>query len=133
MGSINITAFYAGILALILLALSVRVVIVARIKGHVALGTGGKDELLPVIRAQANFSEYVPLALLLMAFNEFSGSSSSLIHILGIALVVARIAHPFGLRLAGDPPLPRLVGFGLTFLVLLTAAVVAILRFFSAG
>jgi len=63
MASVAITAFYAGILAIILVALSIRVVIVARAKAHVPYGDGGKEELTPVVRAQANFVEYVPLAV----------------------------------------------------------------------
>ena len=61
MGNVAITAFYAGILAIILVVLSIRVVIVARAKAHVPFGDGGKDELKPIIRGQGNFIEYVPL------------------------------------------------------------------------
>ena len=133
MGTVTITAFYAGILAIILVVLSVRVVLVARVKTHVSLGDGGKDELLPVIRGQGNFIEYVPLALLLMGYLEFNGSSANLIHGLGIALVIARILHPFGLRLERGPTVPRVIGAGVTWIVLLVAAIAAIMGFLSGG
>ena len=133
MGTVTITAFYAGILAIILVVLSVRVVLVARLKSHVSLGDGGKDELLPIIRGQGNFTEYVPLAVLLMGYLEFTGSSANLIHGLGIALVVARILHPFGLQVERGPTVLRVVGAGVTWIVLLVAAIVAIMGFLSGG
>ncbi len=133
MGSVAITAFYAGILAIILIALSLRIVIVARAKAKVAFGDGGKDELTPVIRGQGNFIEYVPLALILIGYNEFNGASANLTHGLGIALVLARLAHPFGLQTGRGPTVPRVAGTVVTWLVLLVAAVVAIVDFLSKG
>lgn len=129
MASVAITAFYAGILAIILVALSIRVVIVARAKAHVPFGDGGQEELTPVVRAQANFAEYVPLAVLCIGFTEFGGASENLVHGLGIALVVARVVHPFGLRASVGPSIPRFIGTIVTWGVLLVAGVTAILGF----
>ncbi len=129
MASVAITAFYAGILAIILVALSIRVVIVARAKAHVPYGDGGREELTPVVRAQANFVEYVPLAVVLIGFLEFGGASEDLVHGLGIALVVARVVHPFGLRVGVGPSVPRVIGALTTWVVLLVAGVTAILDF----
>ena len=61
-----VTPLYAALLVLWLLVLSMRVV---RRRGSdkIVLGDGGNPSMLRVIRAQANFTEYVPLALLMMA------------------------------------------------------------------
>ncbi|MEM7405622.1 MAG: MAPEG family protein [Pseudomonadota bacterium] len=131
MGTISITAFYAGLLAIVLIALSVRVVIVARARAHVPYGDGGRDELTPVVRGQANFTEYVPLALLLIGYLEFTGSSSTLIHGLGAVLLAARVAHPFGLLVNRGPSVLRAIGTVATWLVLLVAAAAAIWQYVS--
>lgn len=131
MGTVTITAFYAGLLAIVLIALSIRVVIVARARAHVPFGDGGNDALTPVVRGQANFTEYVPLALLLIGFLEFTGSAPMFIHGLGGALLVARIVHPFGLIANRGPSVPRVIGTILTWLVVLVAAVAAIVRYLS--
>jgi uncharacterized membrane protein YecN with MAPEG domain len=60
----RVTALYAAPLALLFLVLSVRV-IQRRRSGQVALGDGGDHLLLRCMRVQANFAEYVPIALIL--------------------------------------------------------------------
>ena len=56
-----ITEFYAGVLAILFFALSIRVVAV---RGRVSLGDGGDPMVLRRMRGHANFAEYVPLILL---------------------------------------------------------------------
>lgn len=120
----QITALYAGILAIILVALSMRV-IRHRISGRVSLGDGG-GALSPVIRAHGNFIEYVPMALILIGLLEARGTAGWLLHGLGIVLVVARILHPFGLMM--KPPNPaRAVGVTGTLLVIVVAGVLLLL------
>src|SRR5213080_4444375 len=63
-----VTPLYAGLLTLWFTLLSVRVMNLRR-RG-IAFGDGGDIGVTPIIRAQANFAEYVPLALLLMGFLE---------------------------------------------------------------
>ena len=133
MGSVAITAFYAGILAIVLVFLSLRIIVVARARAHVAYGDGGKPELTPVVRAQANFTEYVPLSLLLIGYLEITGVSANLIHGLGATLVVARVLHPLGLRHPGGPNVLRILGTVTTILVLLVAALAAIAGYLSAA
>jgi len=133
MASLTITMLYAGVLGLVLLGLTVRVVVKARVGANVPYGDGGKSELTPVVRAQANFIEYVPMAVLLMALIEYHGTSSTLMHGLGIALVVGRLLHAIGLRANTGPTFGRLAGSALTWLVIAIAAVVAIMRYFGSG
>ena len=48
-------------------------------------------------RAQANFIEYVPIALLLLAVAESQGLTGWLLHTSGVILVLARLLHAWGL------------------------------------
>ena len=129
MESIGITTFYAGLLGLVLLWLSFRVIAMVRAK-DVSLGDADNPEYTVIVRGQGNFVEYVPMILILMALDELSGVSAMWIHGMGAALVVARIMHPLGLTTTpGVNPL-RFGGTIITFLVLLTASALAILNFF---
>jgi len=66
-----VTPVYAAILVALFLSLSVRVIGLRR-RLKVAVGDGGSEPLLRAIRAQANFAEYVPFSLLLIAFSCWS-------------------------------------------------------------
>ena len=91
-----------------------------------SLGDGGDPDLLAAMRAQANFIENVPLALLLIALLEFDGAPHWWLHVLGLALLAARIAHPFGLDMANARNRARGFGAAVTALVLLAAAATAL-------
>lgn len=82
-----ITALYASLLALLFVALSVRVIGLRRLSG-VALGDGGKADLMRRMRVHANFAEYVPLALVLLGFAESLGTPSPFLHLLGLTLLL---------------------------------------------
>ena len=90
----TVTPIYAGILAIIFFALSVRVVAV---RGRVSLGDGGDPLVLRRMRGHANFAEYVPFILLLMGILELSHFSIYFLHGAGIVLVVARLLHGYAL------------------------------------
>ena len=117
-----VTPLYAGLLVFWFLVLSVRV-IRRRGSDKIALGDGGNARMLRVIRAQANFAEYVPLALLLMALLELSRFSIYLLHGLGVTLLVARLLHGYALSFTPKFMFGRVAGTGLTFLMLAVAAV----------
>ncbi|MHA7834649.1 MAG: MAPEG family protein [Algiphilus sp.] len=121
-----LTSFYAGLLALVFLALSIRV-IQGRSAAGVSLGDGGDGRLNRRIRAHANFAEYVPLCLGPIALLEVGGAPAWLLHTLGIALVVGRIGHGYALAFAEHFPPGRMVGTLLTFLVLLVGGVACLL------
>ena len=72
-----VTPLYAGLLTLWFTLLSVRVMNLRR-RG-IAFGDGGDIGVTRIIRAQANFAEYVPLALLLMGFLEVTRYSISVV------------------------------------------------------
>ena len=73
-------------------------------------------------RAQGNFAEYAPLALILMALAEIQGLAPILLHALGIALLAGRILHAVGLSQTAEDFRFRVTGMALTFGVLGVAA-----------
>jgi len=117
-----ITALYAGLLGLLMLVLAFRVVAVRRATA-IGLGDGGNALLFSRIRIHGNAAEYVPLALLLMLVLELNGASPRELHVMGIALLVGRLAHAQGLSFSEGVSPGRLVGNVLTWGVILVAAV----------
>ncbi len=127
-----ITALYAGLLAPIFVFLSIRVIAVRR-ADRVAVGDGGNRLLLRRMRVQANFAEYVPLALLLMALAEGLATPFWLIHALGLALLVGRIVHAVGMSRETENFQFRVVGMVSTFTVLVAGAAACIVGALRSG
>jgi uncharacterized membrane protein YecN with MAPEG domain len=125
-----ITGLYAGLLALIAVALSI-LVGVQRARTGISILHGQDMNLATAIRRHANFTEAVPLALILLAALELDGASPGLVHGLGAALVVARIAHPLGLQHDNMRNPLRGIGAGGTTLITIIAAVALIWGFLS--
>ena len=116
-----VTPLYAGILVLWFLVLSLRVVNIRR-RG-VSFGDNGDRSITRVVRAQGNFAEYVPIALLMMGFLEVDHYSIYWLHALGIVLVVARVLHGLALSFDWQPRFGRVAGAALTIIVLVILAV----------
>ncbi len=114
---LTIVPAYAAILALMFIALSLRVIGLRR-SSKVALGVGGHTALERRIRVQANFAEYVPLALLLLAFAEFAGWPSWILHSLAVSLLAGRLAHAYGVSRTDEDFRFRVTGMAMTFTVL---------------
>jgi uncharacterized membrane protein YecN with MAPEG domain len=114
-------------LGIFLVLISARVSLL-RSKFKVMFGDGGHDDLMRAVRAQANFVEYVPLALLLIAFVEWGGLASWAVHTLAGVLLASRVIHSWGITSRKDPA--RGVGATLTWLVLLVAGSVALYQHF---
>lgn len=118
-----VTSLYAAILAIIFVALSLNVVR-NRVKFKVGIYSKGHLPLDLAIRAQGNFFEYVPFALILMGMIEMGGGNLRWLHITGQVLVASRLMHAFGLLFKGaGTSVPRFLGTVLTYLVLLGCAV----------
>jgi hypothetical protein len=127
-----ITLETASALGLIFVIISVRVVM-ARGKAAVGLGTGegqtsialGKENtappLLVAIRAHANFAEYVPISLILLALLESAHANRTFLMVTAITLIVSRLFHAVGLGMAA-PNLFRLAGAGLSFVLIAAMA-----------
>ena len=119
-----ITLTTAGLCGIVLFVLSYRVIAV-RGSAKVSLGDGGDPLLLSRIRAHANFAEYVPIILVLMGLIETNTGPGPLLGVIGVALVICRIAHAMGMgRPAPNPG--RMVGTGGTFLILLALSIWAL-------
>ena len=124
---VAITALYTAILALVMLALAINVSI-HRGKLKVDIGDGNNPQMLRMIRIHANAVEYVPIALLLMAVYELDGGSHRLLHIAGIALVVGRLMHAWGMWSGPEPTFGRIVGASLTLLTIIALAILNLLQ-----
>lgn len=123
----TITGYYAALLALLLLALSIRV-IQARVADRVVIGLGDSRRLLRADRAQGNFVEYVPIILVMMLLLELGGAAGWLLHGLGSMILAGRIAHGLGISREPENLRLRQLGMGLTFTALIVAAVALLLR-----
>lgn len=125
-----VTSLYAAVFGVLYLGLSLWVV-AGRASFGVHHGDGGADRLNRRIRAHGNFAEYVPLILLLVALIEAGGGVFKAIHVLLLPLLLARIAHPFGM-LAPLESKQQFVFRGgamiVTWLVLLAASVLLLMR-----
>lgn len=89
---LTVTAFYAGLMALWLMALGFEVS--RRRRRHdVSYGTGGVAELEQAVRAHANACEYVPIALIVMGLAEGLGAPAPLLHAAGVMLAAGRVMH----------------------------------------
>jgi uncharacterized membrane protein YecN with MAPEG domain len=125
---VPMTLATAGACGLLFLVLSWRVV-QARVSEKVAMGDGGSDLLITRMRTHANFTEYVPLILVMMGFLEATGANRVAISIMGVALVAVRIAHAIGMPLPAPNPF-RFVGTLGSWLILAVASLYAIVHAF---
>ncbi|SNS70930.1 MAPEG family protein [Tropicimonas sediminicola] len=118
---LEITPFYAGLLALLFVALSARV-IRQRIAANVSIGDGADASFLQRVRVQANCAEYAPFGLLLLAMAELQGMPGWSVHGLGAMLFLGRVSHAVGLGSEPQIMQARQVGMVLTFVMLVLAA-----------
>lgn len=116
--SLPVTAFYASLLGLCYLYLSV-VVISVRRREQISLGTGDNPELEKLNRAHGNFSEYVPITLILLACLESLSGIQWILHVGAASLLFGRIIHAYGLRHHTGASWQRVVGMLLTFFAML--------------
>lgn len=109
-----VTAMHAAILAGLYIFLSARVIGTRR-SGGVEIGDGENRELLRRMRVHANFAEYVPFALVLMALAESLALPALALHGIGTLLVAGRIAHAYGLSQTPHILKLRVLGMAATF------------------
>lgn len=91
-----VTLVIAAACAVINIWLALRLVR-GRVQGKVMVGDGGDPTLASGMRAHANFIEYAPIVLILMALIELARGPLVGLWIIGAVFVVARIAHPLGM------------------------------------
>ncbi|MDX2256330.1 MAG: MAPEG family protein [Pseudanabaenaceae cyanobacterium bins.39] len=122
-----ITSIYASLSALLIVWLSLNIVRLRRSK-RVVLGDGGKPELQVAIRAQGNATEYIPVSLILLLCLELSKGNAIMLHIGGIALLVGRSMHAYGLT-KGNLKL-RVSGMAFTFTNIIYLAIANLIHQF---
>jgi uncharacterized membrane protein YecN with MAPEG domain len=125
-----ITALYAGLLGLLYLLLC-GFVVKQRRRAKVGLGTGGDTALERAVRVHGNFAEYAPIFLVLMLVAELGGGASGLLHGLGIAFVLARLGHAFGLGRSSGTSQGRFLGTLVTWVAIFVLAILNVWQAFS--
>ncbi|UNK56957.1 MAPEG family protein [Pseudoxanthomonas daejeonensis] len=126
----RITLLVASLHVLFYLFLSMRVIL--HRKAHrIGVGTGGNEAMTRRVRVHANFAEYVPLALLMLALLELSGTAAGVLWACGLVLLLARVAHAIGLGGSAGYSAGRFGGTILTFAVLLAMALLGVWRFLA--
>lgn len=96
MTSLPISSLTAAICGLIFVVLTIMTGM-QRTKTKTLLGFGTDDVLLKRIRTHGNFTETVPMALILMALAEFQGAGQTLVCIIAALLLVGRGLHIIGI------------------------------------
>lgn len=114
-------ALYAAGLGILFTLISIRTMRLRR-KLRIRLGDASHPEMLRAIRVHANFAEYVPLCLGLIYLAEVQAAPSWLLHAMGIALTLARLAHAYGVSQQQEKIIFRVIGTSLTLSTLLTAS-----------
>jgi hypothetical protein len=127
-----LTALYAGILGLWLLALAGRVSLL-RSKLRVGMGHGNDPLLARAIRVHANAVEWILPMLLLFLVAELDGANRTFLHVCGVSFVGARIVHAAGLSRTSKDSSGRFWGMAATWLVIAALALWDIAAFARSG
>eukprot|EP01024_Parvocaulis_polyphysoides_P061488 TRINITY_DN6814_c0_g1_i1.p1 TRINITY_DN6814_c0_g1~~TRINITY_DN6814_c0_g1_i1.p1 ORF type:complete len:156 (-),score=9.14 TRINITY_DN6814_c0_g1_i1:241-642(-) len=128
MAGLIVTSLYVGIFGIMLNILSLNVINIRRDK-KITMGAGNDKLLERRIRGQANFCEYVPIALILLATLEFEEVVPSIVlHLLGVVLLTGRTIHAVAFSDVSTWVLGRVGGMMLTFTPIFIMAVLCILH-----
>lgn len=112
-----ITSMTSALAAVALVVLSIRVSLRRKTVG-VKLGHSEDVVLMRRIRAQGNFIEYVPLALILLALAEYRQAPAAMLWTIAGLLIIGRSLHLAGILTARTPlSAPGMVGTYGTLLV----------------
>lgn len=126
----SVISIYAPIFAVLYVILSINVIRTRR-REKVGLGAGGNKAVERAMRVHANFSEYVPFALLLLLILEQSGGNVLVLHGLFLVLLAGRLIHAWGVSQQKENFRFRVSGMTMTFAVMIvTSAAIGFLRFF---
>lgn len=116
-----VTALYAALLALLLLALAARVSLL-RSKLNVGLGHGNDPALARAIRVHGNAVEWILPMLALFLVAEIDGASRTFLHFCGALFVVSRIGHALALSRTSKASTGRFWGTAGSWIVVLLLA-----------
>lgn len=119
MTPIQSAALWSGLLILLLVILSVRVVL-ARRTHRVLLGDGGVSQVTVATRVFGNAAEYVPVGVGALALLAMLGMPVMAVHVVGGVLLAGRLTHAVGLS-DRRPTIARVAGMALTYFALVVA------------
>ncbi|MGV8930094.1 MAG: MAPEG family protein [Brevundimonas sp.] len=122
-------ALWGGLLILLLVLLSVRVVL-ARQKHRVVLGDGGISQVTVACRVFGNATEYMPVGIAALVLLSLLGLPVLAIHAVGGTLFAGRLLHAFGLN-DKKPTMGRAGGMILTYLALIAAGGMLVVHAFG--
>ena len=128
----RITGLYAALAAILIVFLAMRVVLYRRAQ-KIGLGDGEDPELRKRIRAHGNAVEYLPIALLLLLLLELNQTVPVLLHVFGCLLILARIAHAWGVSHHSGVSWGRWVGTVLTVGITLAMAALLLWQWLAAA
>lgn len=117
-----ITPIYVALLAILFLFLSFKTIKVRK-RLQIGVGTGDNPELLRAMRVHANFSEYVPITLILILSVELLKGHFILVHCLGAGLLIGRVLHAYGVSQTKENLKFRVSGMLLTFSTMLVSII----------
>ena len=126
MDDLNRSAFYAGLLVIMAVALALNTAF-RRMETKNALG-GDDDTMVKRSRAFGNLVEHAPLMIILLILMEYSGSEF-LVHIFGIGFILSRVANAYGLIAEegmGPDNMPRMIGALGSWSIMILASLVCI-------
>lgn len=128
--ALPVTSTIAAILALVMIPLSIQVSARRAITGmragapnSVVFGDGGNEILRNAIRAFGNFTEYVPMVLLMLALAEAQGAPPTLIAWVGGIFAAGRVLHAAAMTWLPMNPAPRGLAMFATYAALGVPAV----------
>jgi uncharacterized protein len=111
-----VSAFTAGLIILIQMALAFSVVL-ARRRARQSIGDGGDQELLLAIRRHGNFAENAAIFIACFTLLEIMGRGGTWLVILCAGFVLGRIGHMIGLSMKETINPFRISGITLTIAV----------------
>ena len=116
--SLTVTPLYAGMLTLVYLVLTVRVVRYRR-GNQISLGDQGDSQMAKRVRVHGNWAEYAPLVMILLLITELQGAPALVLHLIGAAFLIGRICHAVGVSQTPQIMPLRVVGMVLTISVMI--------------
>lgn len=125
---VPVTALYAGLCVLLLLVFG-GLISRQRMKLKVSFGDGGQPPLTRAVRVHGNAVEWMLPMLLLLLIAELNHASHLLLHVCGLAFVLARITHAVGLSGSAGESTGRKLGTVVSWLVIGFLAVVNIVDY----
>lgn len=123
-----VTALYAGLIGVLLLVFAGNVSRLRRSR-KVSLGDGGDKDLQRAIRVHGNAVEWALPGLLLLLVAELTRADPLLLHVCGVAIVVGRVLHAFGLSRRAGVSFGRFWGSALSWTAVLLLSLWALWAF----